>query len=565
LADQQLTRRTFLQGAAAMSGTMLALPRLDDAQSSAPARAHSSDADILRPPDLSTAYCGLGTPVSLARDGDQWTSKNIRVSTEVAPNGEELLIRLVSPNTPVTHLHLRWKVQSAGDLRCLGDAWERSYGDLEWQSIVPNRAMPWYFLTFADRILRGYGVKTQPSAFCFWQLDTEGISLWADIRNGGSAPELGERQLDVATVVTYVGNPEETAFAGAQNFCKRMSTAPRLPKEPLCGSNDWYYAYGKNTAEGILRNADLVAQVASGSGSRPFVVIDDGWQDKARFPDLAGLAKKISSRKLRPGIWIRPLRAPQNAKPSLLLPDARFGAQQPSPAWDPTIPEALEFVLDSVKQPVSWGYEFIKHDFSTFELFGRWGSAMGALPTEGDWHFADRSRTNAEIILRFYQSLRQAAGEQVVILGCNTIGHLCAGIFESQRIGDDNSGTKWERTRRMGVNALAFRMPQHGSFFHVDPDCVALTSDIDWYFTRQWLDVVSRSGTSLFISPGQGAMGSEQIAALKDAFSFVQHSSGYAEDWLENTTPRQWLFRPGGNVRMRYDWSGETGAFPFPV
>ncbi len=566
MADQQLTRRTFLQEATALGGAALALPRLKDERGPELARSTGSyNADILRAPDFSTAYCGLNAPLSLTRNREQWTWKNIRVSTELDSGAQELKVRLVSPDSPVTHLHLRWKHRVSGDLRCMGDAWERSYGDLEWQGIVPNRVMPWYCFTFSDRILRGYGVRTQPSAFCFWQLDTEGISLWADIRNGGSAPELRDRQLDIATVVMYTGNADEPAFIGAQNFCKRMNTVLRLPKGAICGSNDWYYAYGHNTAEGTLRDADLVAQIASGSGSRPFVVIDDGWQDKAHFPDLPGLAKDVRSRRLRPGIWIRPLRAPQNTKSSLLLPDNRFSAERPSPAFDPTIPEALELALDSVKLPVSWGYEFLKHDFSTFELFGRWGSSMGALPTEGDWHFNDRSRTNAEIVLRFYQSLRQAAGENIVILGCNTIGHLCAGIFESQRIGDDTSGTKWERTRRMGVNALAFRMPQHKTFFHVDPDCVPLTSDIDWVYTRQWLDVVSRSGTSLFISRGRGATGPEQIAALKDAFSLVQHSTGCAEDWLENSTPQQWRFQSGDNVPVQYNWSGAMGTYPFPV
>ena len=29
--------------------------------------------------------------------------------------------------------------------------------------------------------------------------------------------------------------------------------------------------------------------------------------------------------------------------------------------------------MRSVRQAVGWGYTFIKHDFSTYELFGRWG------------------------------------------------------------------------------------------------------------------------------------------------------------------------------------------------
>jgi len=564
---QQPTRRAFMHGAAALGSGLLHLPQLGDGVARAtPSTANLSGAEDFRQPDAVFAYCGLDCPMPLSRLGDAWTHRGIRVSLEPAA-GEELSILLMSPAAALSHLHLRWKIRSSADWRCLGDAWERSYGDLEWRGIAPDRVMPWYFLAFDGRILRGYGVKTQPSAFCFWQLDVEGVSLWADIRNGGAALELGQRQLDVATIVTYVGHPGETPAMGARELCKRMSNQPRLPAAALYGSNDWYYAYGQNTAEGILRDADLMAQIAPPSGPRPFVVVDDGWQDRLRFPDMADLASSIHSRKLRPGIWIRPLRAPLNAKPGLLLPDARLGRQSEhsTPAWDPTIPEALEMVLDTIRQAISWQYELIKHDFSTFELLGRWGRTMGALPASGDWRFADRSLTTAEIMIRFYRSLRDTAGENVTILGCNTVGHLCAGIFESQRIGDDTSGTNWERTRRMGVNALAFRLPQHGTFFHVDPDCVAVTRDIDWYYTRQWLDVVSRSGSSLFISPGRGAIGPEQIAALKDAFALVPHSRGYAEDWLDNTSPQHWRFQSESSQHTQYDWSGATGSFPFPV
>ena len=115
----------------------------------------------------------------------------------------------------------------------------------------------------------------------------------------------------------------------------------------------------------------------------------------------------------------------------------------------------------------------------------------------------------------------------------------------------------------MGVNTLAFRMPQHQRFFFIDPDIVAFTTDIDWRYTRQWLDVVARSGVSLFVAPQRSATGPEQIAALRDAFHLVQTSRGYAEDWLDSTTPRHWRFEP--DDARTYDWSGTDGASPFPV
>ena len=106
---------------------------------------------------------------------------------------------------------------------------------------------------------------------------------------------------------------------------------------------------------------------------------------------------------------------------------------------------------------------------------------MGAELTDSNWSFADRTRTNAEIILVLYRTLRYAAGN-AVLLGCHTIGHLGAGLFEIQRTGDDTSGRVWERTRKMGVNTLAFRLPQNGTFFASDPDCAAHTENTPWEF-----------------------------------------------------------------------------------
>jgi alpha-galactosidase len=564
-SESQPSRRTFLR-AALCSGAALPLSsNLRAATDPGATPSGSSFLDVLRQPDAITAFSGLTSPRSLAPHGERWEKEDtsVRVTAATAGTVPELSIHLGSPATQLTHLHLRWRIRAQAGLRCLGDAWERSYGDLEWRGLVPNRVLPWYFLTFDGEALHGYGVQTQAGAFCFWQLDPDGVSLWADVRNGGSPVALGQRELQVATIITSRGQTGEPPLASAQRLCRNMCPQPRLPRSPIFGSNDWNYAYGHNTAEGILRDADLIAGVAPSSEHKPLVVIDDGWQDPKRFPDMAALSGQIRGRGLRPGLWIRPLRASHDTPRNLLLPDARFASERPSPAFDPTIPEALERILDAIRTPVSWGYEFIKHDFSTWELLGRWGFSMGPSPTADGWSFADRSRTTAEIIVRLYRALRRAAGDSTTILGCNTIGHLAAGLFESQRVGDDTSGLIWERTRRMGVNCLAFRMPQHRTFFHIDPDIVAFTTHIDWSLTRQWLDGVARSGVSLFVAPERAATGPEQLAALREAFRQVLTSHGHAEDWLENTAPQRWRFEESASVT--YDWSGSSGACPFNI
>jgi alpha-galactosidase len=338
--------------------------------------------------------------------------------------------------------------------------------------------------------------------------------------------------------------------------------------------NNWYYSYGENcSAKEIERDAALLAELCERNAKRPFQVIDDGWQiasagsgycsggpwryANAGFPDMPGLTSRLKAMGVRPGIWMRPLLTHERGIEALAL------KRQPAPGkegrvLDPTIPEVHERIRKDVAGLVSWGYELVKHDFSTYDLFGRWGSRMEGGLTDGEWAFADRSRTTAEIVRDVYQAIRDGAGERTIVIGCNTIGHLGAGLFELQRTGDDTSGKEWNRTRRMGVNTLAFRGPQHGKFFAVDADCVGLTPAIPWELNKQWLDLLSRSSTPLFVSAAPDAVASKQRRALREAFARVAVVQPVAEplDWLETTTPERWRI---GGENITYDWYGAKG------
>ena len=63
---------------------------------------------------------------------------------------------------------------------------------------------------------------------------------------------------------------------------------------------------------------------------------------------------------------------------------------------DPSVPEVLEVIKKDVRCFREWGYQLLKHDFSTFDLFGKWGFEPGFRTP--DVHFADRTKTTAEII-----------------------------------------------------------------------------------------------------------------------------------------------------------------------
>ncbi|MDE3167767.1 MAG: hypothetical protein KGN36_18345 [Acidobacteriota bacterium] len=489
---------------------------------------------------------------------------------EAEPRGGTVPVRIEAPEAPLLRIHLRWQAKVPEAWRILNDQWERSYGDLEWRGIVGERVLPWYFLAFDGASTHGYGVATGAASFAFWQADPSGISLWIDVRNGGGAVRLGERTLEAATVRVRRGIPGETAFTSARRFCRLLCAAPRLPAEPVYGGNNWYYAYGRDcSAADIERDAALMAELAPPAKNRPFMVIDDGWsltntagpwdRGNARFPDMASLAAAIKRRGVRPGIWLRPLYTTAAVPASMQL-RPRTGARRAT--LDPSIPEVLETVRQDVRRMVDWGFELVKHDFTSFDLLDRWGPAMGADLTGAGWRFADGGRTTAEIVLALYRAIREAAGSAAII-GCNTFGHLAAGLFELQRTGDDTSGRDFNRTRRMGVNTLAFRAPQHRAFFDLDADCAPITPQLPWDLAARWLDLVARSGTALFVSPDPKALNAETRQAIRRAFAVSAAPRDVAEplDWMQTTTPARWRIQ---GQTVDYGWYGPEGAAPFP-
>ncbi len=476
---------------------------------------------------------------------------------------------LSAPKSAAKRLHLRWHGRQDSCRLVLGDTWERAYGDLAWQGLVPERPLPWYFAAWDGTHTHGYGVRTGPHAFCFWQTDADGISLWADVRSGGVGVKLGPRVLDVCTVVSRAGQPGESPFAALHSFCRQMCPKPRLLSHPIYGHNDWNYAYGSNSAASTLDVTHRIVALAPPGPNRPYIVIDDGWEpagpghagpwdgSNSKFPDMAGLAAEVKKAGGRPGLWIRPTTA-WNALPS----SWRLSRDQGT--VDPTVPEVLHQIKSDMARIEGWGYELIKHDFTSIDLMGRWGSGMGATLTDDKWTFAEGSgRTTAEIVLSLYQAIREGAGSAAV-LGCNTFSHLSAGIFEAQRIGDDTSGRNWDRTRKMGINCLAFRAAQDGAFYATDPDIAAVTHDVPWELTRQWLDLVARSGAVLFVALQPDAVGPEQEKALQAAFVHAAQpqTPGEPLDWLTTSCPEHWRLN-GQEIRFR--WQTPQGPSPFGV
>ena len=115
----------------------------------------------------------------------------------------------------------------------------------------------------------------------------------------------------------------------------------------------------------------------------------------------------------------------------------------------------------------------------------------------------------------------------------------------------------------MGVNSLAFRLPQHNRFFTLDADCVPCTPQTPWELNRRFLDLVAGQGPRCSSPSIRPRAPSRPIAILATVYgwrSVVATPVGIEPvDWLVNTTPNVW--RAGAGT-VRYDWARPWGADP---
>ena len=475
-----------------------------------------------------------------------------------------LRVTLLPSGDAVRFLRLRFRGDMSQVRQVLGDAFQRVRSvDARWHVLIPHESMPWYFYAWDGEHLDCYGVKTGAGSFVYWNCDVSGITLLLDVRCGSDGVRITEPLL-CAEIVTMRSKDGEDPFAAAGRFCSIMCEKPNLPEEPVYGYNNWYWSYGITSKEAFLREAVQLGKMTSDLPVRPYMVMDDGWQvvhcrgyhnggpwftGNERFGDMKDVADKTRAAGCKPGIWYRPLRT---------LLDIPEEAQYKSPAenekglcMDPTHPFTLETVRLDVERFRDWGYGMIKHDFTTIDLLNHSPSIHQA-----GMHFYRRDLTSAQALKQLYRTIQDAAGD-IVVVGCNTVNHLGAGIHAMQRVGDDTSGRCFEWTRQCGVHSL-MRLPQSGRFGVVDPDCAAFTDKVSHKLNLDFLEASAITGCATIASVTPGTLTDAEETRLHDIFEIAATVKpgqyAHCDDWMYSFEPARFTFR---GKQYFYDWYSE--------
>ena len=519
--------------------------------------------DICREPDH-ILFQYADSPVRFEEPAEREERKE-RLGFEL--NNGALAVTLYPTERPYLRVKLRWEGDLSSGLLCLGDGWERiglskmANDEAVWKGIDPRRRMPWYFHLFDGSALHSFGVKTGASVFAWFECDPRGISLWIDTRSGGCAVELLE-PLVACEIVCREGRDGEIPFRAAEEFCRMMCEKPNLPKEPVFGVNNWYWAYGEITHDSVLDECSYLMEMTQDAVCRPHMIIDDGWQqnrfshhfgsynggpwDKtnAGFSDMAKTADAIHEKGARAGIWMRPLLT------CLPVPKDAIGIRKCANGGtflDPSHPYTLELITQDVARIRSWGYDLIKHDFTTMDTVDSVFSVNGNLPA-----FYDKHHPTAYIMRQLYETIEKAAGGATVI-GCNTFGHLVAGIHAVQRVGDDTSGRNFEITRADGVGTFV-RLPQNNTFFSHDPDCAAFTELVSHEHNLDFLEAAAITGVTTLASVTPHTLSKESMARIREIYKIASMGGlgAMPADWLGHREPASFVTSDG--KRFDFDW-----------
>ncbi len=486
--------------------------------------------------------------ISICRDG-RW--KKAAKEVWIEEN------RIFLETDKASWVKIDWAADFDPESFVMGDAWERTYGDVTFRPIGIPAFYPWYFTVKEPERIRCVGVKTGPAAFCSFRVSPVSMTLLMDVRCGCLDTLFDGRKVCLAELVSL--DKQGDTFDIMHEFCRMMCENPRFAPAPVYGGDDWYAYYGNNSFDKVLQHGKMLASCAEGLENRPYQVVDAGWQPchnwhlgeeyiggpfqgcNRNFGSMKALADALKEIDVRPGIWIRPLQT------CAYLPEEMYLRRNKTAKYiDPSHPASKELLYRDIKTLRDWGYDLIKHDFAGVDTFGRYAPNMTDSVTEGDWTFFDRSKTSAEITKEYYELTAEAAGG-AFINACNTFSHLSAGIFGGFRIGDDTSGLDYSRTVKMGVNTMAARGHQHNAFYSADPDCVGITQKIPWEKNAQWLSLLSYSGMATMVSVEECCFTTQVRDAVTEAFHRASQSHAVARpiDYIDNLTPSRWLTYDG--------------------
>jgi len=437
------------------------------------------------------------------------------------------------------------------------------------------------------------------SGIVFSRLDGDKITLCAQIDYGRLL--LPPRSTTPCEVFAIGYFPD--ARIGLEEWADLTARYNHIKLRPqIDGYCTWYsrpFGFASDEVH-ILELAEFAAKELHPFGLR-FVQIDDRWQagqttngPRKQFTDydplgpyangLRPVAGRIRELGLTPGLWFMPfagtLDDPYFADKQYLFARGTNGRPYDTP-WggtclDLTNPRTQEYVSLIARRFVQeWGFKYFKMD-------GLWTGTAAAQQyinngykrdDLGQAAVYDSSVTPIEAYRNGLKIIRQAAGDDVFLLGCCVAQNMRSfggsfGLVDAMRIGPDNWPT-WDQMKR-GPWHASNRYFLHGRVWYNDPDPVYLRDSVPLEQARALCSWVAISGSLNVCSDWLPGLPTERLDLLK---RILPHHQLMARpvDIFETDLANVWILsdsrsKPERHVVGLFNWSEEdTLHVKYPV
>jgi len=337
----------------------------------------------------------------------------------------------------------------------------------------------------------------------------------------------------------------------------------------------WYEYMHDISAQNIRLNLKRIKEFQNELPLK-IVQIDDGYQSmvgdwfdiKDTFPEgMEVLAHEIRDAGFTPGLWLAPFIVHTRSRLRREHPDWLIRGQLNRPAnagfstWggfptglDLTHPDALAYVQEVIRTVVEdWGYTYLKLDF----LYA------GALSGKR----RDPTRTPAQVLRRGMESIREAAGEDVVLVGCGCPLGSAIGLVDAMRINPDvdrhwtpamyglGAILKSEPgmpSARNAIHNTLTRAFMHQRWWINDPDCLLLRTDMELTLAevQSLATAIALSGGSILLSDDLTKLPPERLHIAQTMLPPIGKRPRVM-DWFDSVTPK----------RVRLDLENTSGTW----
>lgn len=502
------------------------------------------------------------------------------------------------PETSVTPKHQALAAtvdlgKSANQLKTLGTggllAADKNPGSYAWLAVAEPQSR--------NGVVFGWLTHERGSGVVFSKVNANAVNVNAVIEYGKLRLAPGKTE-DLETLA--IGYFDDTRL-GLEQWADALAKVHNVHLKPQpTGYCTWYSQPhgGASDEKRIIELAEFTAKQLKPFGFS-VVQIDDKWQagwkrsspsspkkdfrthdPKGPYPGgMKAAADQIKSLGLVPGIWFMPFAGTvgdpffdQHLDWFAKTPDGKpYDTPWGGTCLDLTNPDTRAHVRDVTSRICrEWGYDYIKIDglwtgTATKQLYVNSGYKEDDL---GEAVFKDPDQTNLDAYRSGLKLVREAAGENIFILGCNAPQNMRTyggsfGLVDAMRIGPDNKAD-WKPLLR-GPTFGTRHYFLHGRLWWNDPDPVYVRASMPLQHAQlicTWVALSSQLNLSSEWIPGLPA---ERLDILKRTMP-PHHAVTRPVDLFEHDLPRVWLVNaPGRNVVGLYNWESAEQKFDVPL